>query len=190
MICINSVTVYPSSTTIIKGQWYHEAWVNISSNCSECAEVEWYSDNSTIASVNPTTGYICGVNIGKTKIYAVATDGSGKKDYITVTVTEPISVTGVSIYPTSLTMKVGDTNFLYETVYPLNATNQKVTWHSSDDSIATVKKYTGSVRAKKAGVVTITACTVDGEYSDSCEICVKSKMSVFLFHRRIKKQRV
>ena len=185
MSYVNSVTVYPSSATITKGKWYYGAYASISSNCPECAEVEWYSNSPSIASVNKTTGYIYGVSTGTTRIYAEATDGSGKKDYITVTVTAPISVTGISVCPTSLTMNVGDTDYLCETVYPSNATNQTVTWCSSDDSVAEVNTYSGKVTAKKAGIVTITACTVDGEYSDSCEVWVHGKTPVFLIHGRI-----
>ncbi len=185
MICINSVNVYPSSATITKGQWYYDAWASISSNCPECAEVRWYSNNNSIASVNASTGYIYGVNTGTTRVYAEATDGSGKKDYITITVTAPISVTGISVCPTSKTMNVGDTDYFWKTVYPSNATNQTVTWYSSDDSVVTVNTYTGFVRAKKAGIVTITACTLDGGYSDNCEIWVKGKTPVFLIHGRI-----
>lgn len=172
MSYVNSVTVHPNSATITKGKWYYGAWASISSNSPECAEVEWYSDSPSIASVNKTTGYIYGVSTGTTRIYAEATDGSGKKDYITVTVIPPISVTGVSVCPTSLTMNVGDIDYLCETVYPSNATNKTVTWCSSDESIAEVNTYTGSVLAKKAGVATITVCTVDGEYSASCTVTV------------------
>ena len=172
MSYVNSVTVYPSSATITKGKWYYGAYASISSNFPECAEVEWYSNSPAIASVNKTTGYIYGVSTGTTRIYAEATDGSGKKDYITVTVTAPVSVTGVSVCPTSKSMDVGCTDYLYETIYPSNATNQTVTWCSSDDTVAEVNTYTGFVRAKKAGIVTITATTADGGYSDSCEVTV------------------
>ncbi len=172
MSYVNSVTVYPSSATVTKGKWYYGAYASIASDCPECAEVRWYSNNSSIASVNASTGYIYGVNTGTTRIYAEATDGSGKKDYITVTVTAPVSVTGISVCPTSKSMDVGCTDYLYETIYPSNATNQTVTWCSSDDSVAEVNTYTGFVRAKKAGTATITATTADGGYSDSCEVTV------------------
>jgi triacylglycerol esterase/lipase EstA (alpha/beta hydrolase family) len=185
MSYVNSVTVYPSSVTITKGKWYYGAYASISSDCPECAEVEWYSNSPAIASVNKTTGYIYGVSTGTTRIYAEATDGSGKKDYITVTVAPPVSVTGISICPTSLTLNVCDTDYLCETIYPSNATNQTVTWCSSDDSVVEVNTYTGFVRAKKAGIATITACTVDGGYSDSCEVWVHGKTPVFLIHGRI-----
>ena len=173
MSYVNSVTVYPSSATITKGKWYYGAYASISSNCPECAEVEWYSNSPAIASVNKTTGYIYGVNTGTTRIYAEATDGSGKKDYITVTVTAPVAVTGVSVCPTSMSMDVGCTDYLYETIYPSNATNQTVTWCSSDESVAEVNTYSGKVTAKKAGTATITATTVDGSYTASCTVTVK-----------------
>ena len=184
MSYVISVTVYPSSVTITKGKWYYGAYASISSDCPECAEVEWYSNSPSIASVNKTTGYIYGVNTGTTRIYAEATDGSGKKDYITVTVTAPVSVTEISVCPTSKSMDIGCTDYLYETIYPSNATNQTVTWCSSDESVAEVNTYTGFVRAKKAGIVTITATTADGGYSDSCEVWVHGKTPVFLIHGR------
>ena len=184
MSYVNSVTVYPSSATITKGKWYYGAYASISSNCPECAEVEWYSNSPAIASVNKTTGYIYGVSTGTTRIYAIAKDDDSKKDYIEVTVTAPVSVTGVSVCPTSMSMDVGCTDYLYETIYPSNATNQTVTWCSSDDSVAEVNTYTGFVRAKKAGIVTITATTADGGYSDSCEVWVHGKTPVFLIHGR------
>lgn len=81
-------------------------------------------------------------------------------------------------------MNVGDTDYVYATIYPSNATNQTVTWCSSDDSVAEVNTYTGFVRAKKAGIVTITATTADGGYSDSCEVWVHGKTPVFLIHGR------
>ena len=184
MSYVNSVTVYPSSATITKGKWYYGAYASISSDCPECAEVEWYSNSPSIASVNKTTGYIYGVSTGTTRIYAIAKDDDSKKDYIEVTVTAPVSVTGVSVCPTSMSMDVGCTDYLYETIYPSNATNQTVTWCSSDDSVAEVNTYSGFVRAKKAGIVTITATTADGGYSDSCEVWVHGKTPVFLIHGR------
>lgn len=169
---VYSVNVYPSSATITKGKWYYGAYASISSNCPECAEVEWYSNSPAIASVNKTTGYIYGVSTGTTRIYAEATDGSGKKDYITVTVTAPVSVTGISVSPTSKSMYVGCTDYLYATIYPSNATNQTVTWCSSDDSVAEVNTYSGKVTAKKAGTTTITATTADGGLQDCITINV------------------
>ena len=167
-----SVNVYPNGVTITKGNWYYGAYavVNASSDCYK--DVEWYSGNSSIASVNKTTGYIYGVNPGETRIYARSKFDGSKIDHITVTVAPRVSVTGISVYPTSKTMDVGCADYLYETIYPSNATNQTVTWYSSDDSVAEVNTYSGKVTAKTVGVATITACTVDGGYSASCVVTV------------------
>ncbi|MGD9171267.1 MAG: cellulase family glycosylhydrolase, partial [Candidatus Thiodiazotropha sp.] len=49
-----------------------------------------------------------------------------------------IAVTGVTVSPTSASMTVGESIALSATVTPSNATNQNVTWASSDNSVATV----------------------------------------------------
>lgn len=64
-------------------------------------------------------------------------------------------------------MNVGDTAYVYATVCPSNATNQTVTWCSSNPDIAEIGIYSGKVIAKSFGVTQITVTTVDGEYSDS-----------------------
>ena len=84
---VYSVNVYPSSTTIRTGNWYYGAYavVNASSNCN--TGVRWYSNNTSIATVNASSGYIYAKAPGTTRIYAQSTVDSSKKDYITVTVT-------------------------------------------------------------------------------------------------------
>ena len=171
-MCITSVTVHPSSVTITKGEWYYGAYASVSSNCPGCAGVKWYSLDSSIAGVNETTGYIYGVNTGTTRVYAEANDCSGKTDYITVTVIAPISVTGISLCPTTKTMNVGDTDYLYTTIYPLDATNKTVTWHSSNPSVASVDATTGAITANGVGDTIITVTTDDGSFIDRCHLNV------------------
>ena len=63
---------------------------------------------------------------------------------------------------------------LEATVYPSNATNQNVTWKSSDTSIATVTSSGRVVAKEKRGSTTITAKTVDGNKTATCLIYVNS----------------
>ena len=73
-----------------------------------------------------------------------------------------VSVTGVSINPTSFTLSsAGATKQLTETVTPSNATNKNVSWTSSNTSVATVSS-TGLVTAVSNGTATITCKTADG----------------------------
>lgn len=66
-----------------------------------------------------------------------------------------VDVTSITLNKSSLTLHIGDTSTLVATVSPSNATNKKVTWSSSNGSIASVSN--GKITARSAGVVTITA---------------------------------
>ncbi|MBR4016258.1 MAG: Ig domain-containing protein, partial [Oscillospiraceae bacterium] len=89
-----------------------------------------------------------------------------------LTVNPPIAVTCVQVSPTSLTMNVGDTEPLFATVYPCDATNKQVIWSSSNENVAHVNAFTGVVIANMAGEATITATTVDGGYTASYTVTV------------------
>lgn len=67
-----------------------------------------------------------------------------------------VSSVGISNKPANNILGVGESVNLKATVSPSNATNQIVTWSSSNTGIATVSSN-GTVTGKKAGSVTITA---------------------------------
>ena len=83
MASVTSVSVTPSALTLTVGSWYYYAKATVypTSECCNC--VTWHSDNECVATVNALTGYIYAKNAGTAKIYATATDGSGKSAYIT-----------------------------------------------------------------------------------------------------------
>lgn len=83
---------------------------------------------------------------------------------------ETISVTGVSLNTSTLEVEEGKSGTLIETVAPTNATNQSVTWSSSNTSIATVSN--GLVQGVSQGSATITVTTVDGGFTASCSVTV------------------
>lgn len=85
-----------------------------------------------------------------------------------------VQVTGIKLNKTSLSLKVGNTASLIATVSPSGA-NKKVTWTSSDSSVAAVSS-TGKVTGVKAGTATITATTADGGYTASCTVTVTAKL--------------
>ena len=87
----------------------------------------------------------------------------------------PISVTGVTVSPTSGSIAVSETLTLTATVAPEDATNKAVTWSSSDDTIATVEN--GVVTGVAAGNATITVTTVDGGFTATCEITVTTPVT-------------
>lgn len=62
-MAVYSVNVYPSSTTIKVGSWYYDAYaiVDAGSNCN--TDVTWYSNNTSVATVNASSGYIVTENV-------------------------------------------------------------------------------------------------------------------------------
>ena len=88
--------------------------------------------------------------------------------------TDPIAVTGVSLDSTSLEMNSGETHPLTATVTPSDATNQNVTWSSSDEKVATVSN-SGIVTAVNEGSAVITVTTVDGKFTATCTVNVTNQ---------------
>ncbi len=170
-ILVTSVTISPSSKTMnIGNSVYLYETVCPTNATNKC--VKWSSNRTNVATVNPDTGLVIAQGAGKATITATAQDGSNKKGYCTITVNSPVAVTGVEVCPTSFTMNVGDIEYLCASITPSNATNQTVTWCSSNENVATVGLYTGKVTAKKAGTTTITATTADGGFQDCMTINV------------------
>ena len=85
-----------------------------------------------------------------------------------------VSVTGVTLNKTSLTLNKGASETLTATVSPSNATNKSVTWSSSNTSVATVDSN-GKVTAVSAGTATVTVKTNDGGKTATCAVTVKPK---------------
>lgn len=84
--------------------------------------------------------------------------------------TTTVSVTGITLDPTTLSMKVGDADVtLTATVTPDNATDKAVTWGSDNEAAATVTN--GVVHAVGEGTATITAKA--GDQTATCTVTVK-----------------
>ena len=134
--------------------------------------VRWSSTNTNVATVDPATGKITAISVGTARIIATAQDGTGKSGACELTVKPAIPVEGVTIGSSTYTMKVGETTRLSYSVYPVDATNQRVTWCSSDPNVAEVGSRNRKITAKRAGKTTITVTTDDGNFVASCEVFV------------------
>ena len=87
---------------------------------------------------------------------------------------EEIRVSSISLSKSALELTVGDQASLDATISPDNATNKKISWSSSKESVATVTPD-GIVEAVSAGTSFITARSEDSGVSAKCEITVKEK---------------
>ena len=97
-------------------------------------------------------------------------NASGTEIY-SYTEADPVAVTGVTVSPKTAEVEVRKTVKLTATVSPSDATNQGVTWTSSNTNVATVDT-SGNVRGVAAGTVTITATTADGGKTDTATVTV------------------
>jgi len=132
--------------------------------------ISWASSNSSYVSVS-TDGTVTAKAVGQVIITATTT--SGQKAYCTVNVVNPsVPVSSVTLDKTELIMTKADTAQLKASVLPTNATNQNLTWVSSDESVATVNS-TGVVTAVDTGVAIISATANNGVYHE-CVIKVIS----------------
>jgi hypothetical protein len=149
------------------------------------ARLTWYSkiDRKIIY---PSQGYVAFVGAGKATITVeVVNYGDDKTVYSASTTVyvknrgdadvepedEEILVTKISAK--KVTLKVGEKKELAFTVKPANATNQKVTFSSSDKKIVKINSK-GVMTARKAGTAYITITAKDGSgVSKTIKVTVK-----------------
>lgn len=163
---VSGIGIGHTAVTVAKdGTWAVDAVV-YPSNASN-KTILWKSNAPKVASVDDG-GLVTGLSAGTAVITATTEDG-GFTARCTVTVTQ--SVTGVTLNVKSAKIAVGASKTLTATVAPGNATNKKVSWYSSDETIATVNGK-GLVVGVKKGTCTITVITEDGQFSASATITV------------------
>ena len=143
----------------------------ISPSTATNQSVTWKSSNTKIASVD-LDGVITGIKKGRVIITVTTVDSKKTAKCVVTVKTAPIiNVTGINLNEENISMNVGDSDILTATITPDNATNQNVTWSSSDESIVTANSE-GEIEGISSGDATITATTKDGNKKATCEITV------------------
>ena len=109
-----------------------------------------------------------------TDIIVRSVDGSKiARCRVTVTDSDKVGVTGITLSKDELSMSVGEEYQLTATISPSNATNKKLIWESNNASVATVND--GMVKAIKAGSAKITVTAQDGGHWACCQVTVSAK---------------
>ena len=120
--------------------------------------VTWTSDNPKIVTVDG--GKVTAVSAGTATITVTTEDGNHKATCTVTVIPKTVQVSGIQVQG-SASVYVGGSTKLTATVTPTNATNQKVTWSSNNESVATVGTD-GTVTAVSAGTAIIKATAQDG----------------------------
>lgn len=126
--------------------------------------IVWTSSDESVAKVS-SSGKVSAIASGA----AIITAKSGEKQAVClVEVHKRIPVSSVTLNRTTLTLEKGEAETLVATVLPNDATDNNITWTSSNPGIVSVSD--GLVKAVAGGNAIITASA--GGMSASCEVTV------------------
>lgn len=147
-------------------------------------EVIWESSDNKVATVD-ASGVVIARNKGQATIFAFTSDGSNLSDSCIVDVIQPVD--GVALEKHIITLNVGEDELLYANVLPVNASNKKLIWSSTNDSIVDVDAD-GKITAKKRGIAFIKVTSEDNPLAvDSCKVTVYQPVTgVTLNHKYCK----
>jgi uncharacterized protein YjdB len=163
------ITLSQATLTMNKGGTYSLTATVVPSNATN-KNVSWSSSNTSIATVS-SSGVVTGVAVGNANI--IATTDVGNYTATCAVTVSPLVVapTGVTLSQTTLSMNTGGTFTLTATIVPSTATDQNVSWSSSNNSIVTVSS-TGLLKAVAIGSATITVTTTTGNFTATCAVTV------------------
>lgn len=136
----------------------------------------YYTTNGNAPTTSSNTYSSSGISINNSCTLKAFAKKSGYNDSPIMTwvytVEESIPVQSISLNASSVSMNTGKTKQLTATVSPNNATDNSVSWISSNINVATVNS-SGLVTAKSEGTATITCRANDGSgVSATCQVTV------------------
>ena len=170
--------------TIAEGQSYFCKLPEMYPEVPEGTEFTWYLTeqdgpgqalqkftHGSVAMIIPDTGEIYGLGYGTTNVTLFSPIGV-ELDTFKLTVTTwdgELPVAEIYLNKKEMTLKEREYAVLSTYIYPTNATNQTVTWSSSDPYVATVDAY-GRVKALNQGTTKIRATA--GDVYAECTVTV------------------
>ena len=167
-IAVTGISLSRSTANLLVGHSCTATATITPSNATD-QTVTWTSSNTTVATVS--NGKITGKKAGTATITAKTSNGKTAKVAVTVKASGEVAVTGITLSRSTANLLVGHSCTATATITPSNATNQTVTWTSSNTTVATVSN--GKITGKKAGTATITAKTSNGKTA-TVAVTVKS----------------
>ena len=168
---VTSVVLNTKEIEVRKGTvfWLNATCLPENADNKLCA---WTTSDKDVCTVD-NDGKVTAVGSGTCNIVVTNVD-TGISDYCVVTVTQP--VTGITLNSDYQSMWVGSKYAIIPNVQPVDADNKKVTYQSSDTSVATVDAD-GVVTAVKGGTCVIIVITDELQLKASVTIDVKEYVS-------------
>lgn len=173
---VTEVTLDPEEITLGIGK-YETIQASVEPSSLSGVSLKWVSSNEEIVKITEAgklSVTIQGVAGGTAVISAINQDNV-VVGFCSVTVLQPVE--GMTLSETAVTARIGNTVQLRATITPDNATNQNVTWKSSNTNVATVSKN-GLVTMKAAGTASIICTSEDNPSVQAfCNVTVLKAVS-------------
>ena len=180
IVAVKSVKVKLGVESVLAGKTT-TATATIEPSDATNKTVTWSSTDTKVATIDASTGVITAIAEGTTVIKATSADESAVSGEARLTVA---SAANIKLSKSSATLIKDETVQLTTSV--LIPSDSKITYSSSDTSIADVNASTGLVTAKSEGKAVITA-TTDYNVSASCEITVANDDTVLVNSFKLEK---
>lgn len=171
---VTRLSLSETEITLRKGD-VHALSVIISPNNASDHHVVWSSSDSETVTVSD--GLVLAVKVGAAKVYATTADARKKVVCEVTVIPEYIPVEGLFITDeeglnvlsgTTVDLYLDDIVVVAPQFHPADATNQNVSWVSSNPMVASVKN--GTVRALSLGTTELTVSSDAGGKMASCTI--------------------
>ena len=166
LVHVTGISLEETEAVLLKGETKALSASVLPADASD-QQIIWTSDDESVATVTES-GVVEAVGNGTATITATS-NHMGFQASCPVSVTT--AVDGVSLNKNTLDLYVDETAFLEATVTPLDASNQAVTWSSSNPDVVSVASD-GSITALACGSSVITVTTADGNNTETCEVIV------------------
>lgn len=146
-------------------------------------KVIWTSSNENVAVVDEN-GIVTALSRGYVTITAKSTDPTMPWLSSSCQISVGQAVTGISLNSDEFNIPVGNTVSVSAKILPSDASNQQLTWTSSNENVAKVSAY-GSIQGVSTGDAVITATAKDGSgIAASCKVTVVSPVKKISFEEK------
>lgn len=167
---VSSVAFSSDAVTMDKGGYKMLTYKILPSTAADTTMICTSSDTSVVkVGIDNSTQYVILQAVGTGRSVLTLKTADGKYTDTCVVTVNGAPATSISV-PSTATAYVGKTTTLKATMKPSDTTD-KVTWTSSNTSVATVNS-SGQVTGKKLGTATITAISSSGTCKASCKVTV------------------
>lgn len=170
---VTEITFEDSVLNLFKGDT-HLISVSVSPDTATVKALKWESNAPSVATVDED-GEVTAVGVGKAKITATSTDGNNVTATCTVYVKDTINATTITLTPTNLSLKTGESRNLTVRTAPTTIT-ESIAWITSNPTVVTVDGI-GKVTAVGEGEAEIIAYGRASGVQAVCKVTVENPVN-------------